>query len=447
MKDFKLLVIIVLAPVVLFAGFKKHDLVAKTYALNVTATPGTIVKNQNQATYNSGTIVHITAIPKKSGYTFTSWNGDVMGPTNPLPVTMNANKDIITFFKVKIVNVKNTGAIGNGNTDDTRAIQTAIDEVAGTGGTVLIPAGTYLINAITSLNLKSNMTLKMKKGAILKAIPNSNIRYNIIKLSSVTDVHVIGGIYEGERASHLGTKGEWGMGIGIYSSNNVLVENVIVKNCWGDGFYIQGNNGKNITLESVVVDNNRRNGISIISGNTILVKNSILKNTNGTGPSAGIDVEPNKDDTVKNCQIINNEIMGNQHYGILTYKGAPNTIIFNLTISGNNVHDNGVKNTNVDGIAILSTSGVIISNNNVHNNARNGIRLGNNKTTTNSIGNKITNNKVINNGNSTDNNNFGILLETGSTGNTITGNKITDNKNKNIVDNASGNIIRDNIIH
>jgi polygalacturonase len=59
------------------------------------------------------------------------------------------------------VNVKDKGATGYGQRDDTSAIQVAIDEVAAKDGTVLIPAGTYMVNAVDSnrLSLKSNVTL------------------------------------------------------------------------------------------------------------------------------------------------------------------------------------------------------------------------------------------------------------------------------------------------
>src|ERR1035437_4948619 len=73
-------------------GCKKKS-VAKTYTLNVTASNGTVLKNPNQAAYNEGDKVQLTATPN-SGYVFTSWSGDATGPTNPLPVTMNANKNI-----------------------------------------------------------------------------------------------------------------------------------------------------------------------------------------------------------------------------------------------------------------------------------------------------------------------------------------------------------------
>jgi hypothetical protein len=42
------------------------------------------------------------------------------------------------------VNVKDKGAKGDRTTDDTAAIQAAIDKAGGTGGTVLVPKGTYM---------------------------------------------------------------------------------------------------------------------------------------------------------------------------------------------------------------------------------------------------------------------------------------------------------------
>ena len=70
---------------------------ATAFTLNVTAVNGTVTKNPNSATYNSGAVVQLTAAANP-GYSFTGWSGDATGNTNPLSVTMNANKNITASF-------------------------------------------------------------------------------------------------------------------------------------------------------------------------------------------------------------------------------------------------------------------------------------------------------------------------------------------------------------
>ena len=144
-----------------------------------------------------------------------------------------------------VVNVKDKGATGNGSTNDTAAIQAAINQVAGTGGTVLIPDGTYMIDAVTRLNAKSNITIRLSSNAVLKAIPNNQANYGIIRIENVSNVNVIGGKLQGERTQHQSTTGEWGMGVEIYTANNVVVEGVTATDMWGDGYYI-GRNSANV---------------------------------------------------------------------------------------------------------------------------------------------------------------------------------------------------------
>src|SRR6266702_4440519 len=51
-----------------------------------------------------------------------------------------------------IINVKTYGATGNGSTDDTTAIQNAINAVSSSGGTVLLPAGTYIVSSTLTID-------------------------------------------------------------------------------------------------------------------------------------------------------------------------------------------------------------------------------------------------------------------------------------------------------
>ncbi|MDR1011173.1 MAG: hypothetical protein LBM04_08615, partial [Opitutaceae bacterium] len=60
------------------------------------------------------------------------------------------------------------GARGDGTTDNTKAIQTAINAIAKTGGVVTIPEGVYLCGPIT---LASRVGLHLAKGATLRLPP------------------------------------------------------------------------------------------------------------------------------------------------------------------------------------------------------------------------------------------------------------------------------------
>jgi len=349
------------------------------------------------------------------------------------------------------INVKDKGAIGDGVANDTAAIQAVIDKIEGTGGTVFIPDGTYMIDALTSLRIKSKMTLRLSGGAILKAIPNKEVKYHIILIAGVSNVNIIGGTVQGDRATHTGTSGEWGMGIRICNSMNVLIDGVTAKDCWGDGFEIDrgiSNNilndvmPVNITLVNCIADNNRRQGLSIISANGVIIQNCTFKNTNGADPQAGIDLEPNcATDIINNVQILNCQIFNNARSGITTNGKLGRDAIKNVTISGNNVYNNGEIDQWSHAITIAYTSGVMICGNDIHDNKRSGVCITNKST-----GNTVTNNTIINNGNS--NRDAGIVLygiKGNSTGNTIKGNTVTGNKQANILDCNGGNTFIGNI--
>jgi len=280
----------------------------------------------------------------------------------------------VSFTTTFEVNVLTTGATPNDGTDDTGAIQTAVNQVSAHGsGTVLVPDGTYMINALVSVNLASNMTFKMTSGAILKAIPNAELGYSIIKISGKTNVQVTGGKVEGERHEHLTPGdyisspdpylyGQWGYGIDIGNSSYISILGVTATECWGDGFLIGEGPGpcSNITLDGVVADDNRRQGISITWADGVLIENSIFKNTIGQAPQSGMDIEPDPGgDYVRNVQILNNQFLNNHNTGFVIFSaGTPE--VSNITVTGNTISGNwwGISTFN-------SRSGITISNNTI----------------------------------------------------------------------------------
>jgi len=252
----------------------------------------------------------------------------------------------------KVVNVRHApyGARGDGKTDDTAAIQKAVDAIGGTGGTVLVPEGIYLVNAAAQagmgIQLRSSMTLKLAAGATLKAIPNASEHYAILALKGVSQVTILGGTLVGERHAHTGTRGEWGMGVSISDSHHVLLDGVTAMDCWGDGFYVS-NRSSDVTLCHVVADRNRRQGLSITSVNGMAVRNSVFRNTAGTEPEAGLDVEPNEGETVADLLVTGCTMADNAGGGIQCGFNTrfKTSRILNVVFDRNTITGNGVNPT------------------------------------------------------------------------------------------------------
>lgn len=240
-------------------------------------------------------------------------------------------------------NVRDYGARGDGSTDDTEAIQDAVDVAyARGGGTVYVPAGTYMIDGERSVWLKDNIKLQMDTGATLKAIPTYSDTYAVLAVYGNSNVEIMGGNILGERNDHYGGGGQWGHGIRIEGSDNIRISGVSVADCWGDGIYIGSSDYQNyshdVVVEKFTIDNCRRSGISIISCRDLVIRDGVISNTNnadGLEPQAGINMEPNyASEYLENILIENIKTRYCAGWGIDSYwgnsYGSPNH--FSLTI-------------------------------------------------------------------------------------------------------------------
>src|SRR6185369_14424387 len=73
-------------------------IVQRSLTVNVTpAGAGTVAKSPNQASYDNGTSVQLTASPA-TGWSFSAWSGAVTGSTNPVSVVMDADKTVTATF-------------------------------------------------------------------------------------------------------------------------------------------------------------------------------------------------------------------------------------------------------------------------------------------------------------------------------------------------------------
>jgi hypothetical protein len=267
------------------------------------------------------------------------------------------------------IDVRTMGAVGDGVHDDTAAFQAAVNALPADGGTVYAGPGHYMINALKPIQMRSYTRLLMN-GATLEVIPNSASRYWLVKVWNVHDVRIVGGKMIGDRVKHMGTTGEWGYGINISGSQNVVVKQVNLSNFWGDGIWIGAiTTSKSqvrsdyVTVTGVVSSNNRRQGLSIGPAQHVYINNSTFQNSKGTLPEAGIDIEPMTEGVTNTVRLEKNTFSGNNGNGIELHANISDISIVNNTLTGNR------------GFGLLSVSGpyVTLTGNNANNNGLAGV--------------------------------------------------------------------------
>lgn len=287
------------------------------------------------------------------------------------------------------INVRNRGAYGDGVRDDTTAIQNAINALPAGGGTIYLPAGTYLVDPTRRINLRSKMHLRLASGAVLKAKANSAERAYVLMVHKVSDVEISGGEIEGDRDRHLGTTGQWGHGIMVRGASRVTIRDILIRQCWGDGISIAATSDQiasvDVAISNIACINNRRQGMSLGQARGVRVYDSEFSYTSGITPGCGIDIEsdftnPGASDThIENCVFRHNQ--GN---GIQVYKRSVNTRILRCTIENNQgygvltmgarnclVRLNRINSNGLIGVGIrASSNGCNVSQNHFYNNAK-----------------------------------------------------------------------------
>lgn len=187
--------------------------------------------------------------------------------------------------------------------------------------TISIECGHYMVKAKKNrdacLTLSDNTELILM--GIIQILPNEYPMYDIIKVKG-ENINIHGkGTIVGDKHTHLGTDGEWGMGIRFHGAINSSVRDLTIKDCWGDCIYV-GGNSKNVLIENCMLDHGRRQGISVTKADGVTIRNCRISNVSGTNPQYAIDLEPNKNDTVDNV-LIDNVKIENCEGGILATRG------------------------------------------------------------------------------------------------------------------------------
>lgn len=229
------------------------------------------------------------------------------------------------------------GAKGDGVTDDTAALQAALDA----SSSLVFEAGkTYCISASIKPGSDTNIDLN---GAMIKTIGAAPI--NMLCVEDVENVTIKNGIlYNVVTPGSDGTEnGDFELYIG--SSQNIEVSCMTFKNCKSDGiycgymYYYTGNDDfvtNNINIHDCVFET-KRNGIALVSGDNVVISNNYFKDIDGYLPKAAVDIEGETGTGhalhFANIKILNN-IIDNAALSVIKFI-QDTTVKADLVISGN----------------------------------------------------------------------------------------------------------------
>jgi len=285
------------------------------------------------------------------------------------------------------------GAKGDGVTDDTAAIQAAVDQAAKAGGSVHIGKGKYLVGSIelpsnitvygdgaqTVLSLRPQPLRRTKQAPGHLFLPKDMVTVASVENVTIRDLALVGNSALQNGGKPMPLSG--GLhGIAILGGKKWLVQRVRIEDFDGDGIYL----GRNLNnsdamaqgnvIENCVVRKNLRNGMMISHGDKNVLRNNLFEGNQvgmlclphpaqgsnvcgnpGSYPkfapavygSAELDLEPNRIQTTGGVQkweqVTNTVVDGNtfrdgNHLAIQIVKGAAE--IAWTTISNNTFQDN-----------------------------------------------------------------------------------------------------------
>lgn len=241
------------------------------------------------------------------------------------------------------------GAVGDGVTDDTEAIQNALNA----SHVVIFGEKTYLIDgnhttwgdlSTGGIQPNSDTTLIMCNGTTLKAKENTTGFYHTIYIrEGVDNVTIYGGkikCYKDNLVESSETRPQ-GYGIYIKNSSNVSIIGTEIYDAWGDGIMIDCLNTHHIRIEKCNIHDCRRQGISIIAGADITIRDAEIFKISGTAPQSGIDIEPSYTDHYVSNVLIDNVYFHENAGASCYYSKCKNVTFTNCICSDGNMQATG----------------------------------------------------------------------------------------------------------
>jgi polygalacturonase len=267
--------------------------------------------------------------------------GNVLAENPPLPM-IPTNTFPVTQY----------GAVGDGETMNTVAIQKTIDAASkAEGGIVLIPEGKFLTAPFT---LASRINLHLAKGAII-LISDDRVKYPVIKaryqdcisVADAEDIEISGeGIIDGQgkawwaafEADHNMTHRPYM--IKLSNCKRVRVEGVTLSN--SPMFHLVPQNCVDVTIRGITIKSpsnaHNTDGIDPSGWNYLITDCTIDTGDDNIAVKPGSGRSPgNKNYTITNCKFLHGHGMS---IGSGTSGGIEDLIVSNCTFEGT---DSGIR--------------------------------------------------------------------------------------------------------
>ncbi len=182
----------------------------------------------------------------------------------------------------QVFNILDFGAVPDGKTLNTKAIQLAVDKALKEGGTVKIPEGTFVTGAIV---LGPNITVQLDEGAVLLASGD---------MKDYPNNHFISAPY----ADNLKL-----IGHGTINGNGTAFFTEEWKFSERPQPWIVISDAKNVLVRGIHLENSPSHVLNLNFCQNVLVDSVSIKNDPRSPNTDGIDIRNSKDVTVTNCDI------------------------------------------------------------------------------------------------------------------------------------------------
>jgi parallel beta-helix repeat protein len=227
--------------------------------------------------------------------------GAIVGASTEIDLQTHTRIHVPSFSALAnsgMIDAKDFGASGDGSTDDTSALQAAIDAAAKAKQKLTIPPGNYLVTR--SLQARSGLAIWAFGATLVTSIAdlgNSGLNVPTLNIDGVRNVEVSGLAIDGQKSLYPHT--EYKAGICINNSSAITIEDCDLYDCKGDGLICfsqsPGQRNRNIVVRNTTCRRNYRLGCAITDLTRGRFLDCVFAKSLGTSPMAGVDIEPDRD--------------------------------------------------------------------------------------------------------------------------------------------------------